>query len=416
MFGKGSLLIVFSFILSFSVYQLKLSKAVTSTSDNFNQYYMRTLIHEEALNAMNFGINKVWAQNIKSDTFSIVANGCTSVVNICESGLDTVLLRSKSWNYIFDEDYYASNKKTKKVEDSVLAYFAYNIPISRYFWFTNEEGNIYWITGDSVWGPIHTNSVIKTYGSPVFYGKVTAQKGISPNPSLPSNNAKFYGGWEVGPKIEIPTDMTHLMQAAFVGNGPAPPNTKCIYDKETMFNFLADGRVERTVGATSPDTVYVSDIAPTGVIFSAKDVRVKGTLNGKLTIYSDDDIWIDDDIVYANDPEIDPNSDDILGLIAKDKVIVTDNAPNRNDVNIQACIMAASGSFTAQNYSTRPVSGVLKITGGIVQHRRGAIGTFGWSGIKSGFSKCYKFDNRCSTTSPPSYPYVRVLHLVSWWE
>lgn len=418
MLGKGALIVVFGFVLAFAVYQLKLSRSVTFTTDNFNSYYIRTLVHEEALSAMNFGINKVWHQNVTADTFNVVANGCTSVVRIFENGLDTVMLKVNSWNYAFVDEYYAQFQKPFKVEDSVFAYFSYSMPISRYFWFTNNEGYVYWITADTVWGPIHTNSVLRTSGSPVFYGKVTAYRGIAPNPTRRGSKAKFYGGWEVGIYNEIPTDMTPLINAATAGNGSAPINTKCIYDKPTSFEFLSDGNVIRVVDSDPPDTVLLTDIAPTGVIYSTKDVRVKGVLNGQLTIYSTDDIWIDDDIIYANDPNADPNSDDILGLIANDKVIVTDNEPNNNDINIQACVMAVNSYFTAQNYGGRPIAGVLRLTGSIVQNRRGGVGTFSrWTNsITHGFSKRYRFDSRLALLSAPYYPYVRNLHLVSWWE
>jgi len=145
---------------------------------------------------------------------------------------------------------------------------------------------------------------------------------------------------------------------------------------------------------------------------------VKGILNGELTIYAGDDIFIDDDVVYADDPNTNPDSDDLLGLVAGDKVFVTDNAPNNNDLNIQACLMAVNGKFTAENYSTRPVAGELRVTGSIVQNQRGPVGTFSrWTGsITHGFSKRYKYDPRLYSKSPPYYPYIRHLHLVSWWE
>ena len=49
---------VAGFALAFSVYQLNISRAVLSSTDNFNEYYMETLVHESALTAMNMGINK----------------------------------------------------------------------------------------------------------------------------------------------------------------------------------------------------------------------------------------------------------------------------------------------------------------------------------------------------------------------
>jgi len=416
MFGKGALIVVFGFILSFSVYQLKLNEAILSTSENFVFYYSKTKVHEAALSGMNIGINKVWAESITSANFTIEDNGCCSQVTIYENGLDTVMLKVKSWVHTFVEEYYNQHHTLYKLQDSVLAVFSYNQPISRYFWYTNYEGNVYWVSADTVWGPVHTNQILQTSGSPVFYGKVTAYRGISPNPTSRSNHAKYYGGWEIGIKVDIPTDMSHLLQAATTGNGSAPINTKCMYNQITTFEFVLDGSVIRTVGIDSADTVLISEIAPTNVIYSTEDVRVKGFLNGQLTIYSEKNIWIDDDLLYAQNPLTNPNSQNYLGLVGENNVYITDNAVNNDDVYIQACIMAVEGSFAAENYRTRPISGVLDVTGSIVQKNRGAVGTFGWWGIISGFSKRYRFDSRLASESPPSYPYVRSLSLVSWWE
>jgi hypothetical protein len=427
MSGKGAILIVIAFMMSFSYYQLRLSRAVLSATDNFNYYFVKTVVHQSALSAMNIGINKVWAENITSANFNVVINQCTSAVSIFKSGTDTVKVKVKTWGYAYVDTYYTKYGKPYKIEDSVIAYFAYSMPVSKYFWFTHIEGYVYWITGDTVWGPVHTNGVLRTHGRPVFYGKVTAGTGISPNPMSRGSRAKFYGGWEVGVTVDVPTDVSHLEQAASDGNAGAPVNTKSIYNKVTLFEFLPDGRVVRQVGtiggtfsrsSDAYNAVNLSDIAPTGAIHVQSDVLVKGVLNGQVTILSDYKIWIWDDIVYADDPTVNPNSDDLLGLVAKEHILVADNAQNNNDVNIQACLMAANGSFTAEAYDRRPVSGELRITGSIVQYRRGAIGMFSrWTGsIVHGFSKRYKFDPRLKAISPPNYPYVRELRLVAWWE
>ena len=210
--------------------------------------------------------------------------------------------------------------------------------------------------------------------------------------------------------------MSYIINAANAGNGAAPMNTKCNYDTPVSFDFQADGSIIRTVQGNPPDTVLISNIAPTEAIYSTADITVKGTFNGQLTIYSATNIWIDDDLVYADDPLSNPNSDDILGLVANNNIYVTENAANNNDIHIQACIMAKDGSFTAQNYDTRPVSGTLYMTGSIVQNKRGPVGTFSGGGIISGFHKRYRFDSRLSVQSPPNYPYIKSLSLVSWWE
>jgi hypothetical protein len=413
MIGKGALLTVFAFILAFSTFQVKMSENVLSTSDNFVNNFMETLIHETSLTAMNFAINKVWDEKVKDTTFMVRANHCSSNVDIRKPGTDTVRIKVKTWGKAFDRDHNTFVSK----EDSISAYFAYNMPISRYFWFTNNEGNVYWTTGDTVWGPMHTNTVIKTWGAPVFYGKTTAKSGITPNPLSKKNKAKFYGGWEVGVENEIPTDMSHLIDAATAGNGGAPVNTKCVYDKETTFDFQADGSIIRTVAGSPPDTVKLTDIAKTEAIRSTADIRVKGVFNGRLSMYTTGNIWIDDDLVYADDPLSNPKSDDILGLVAQNDVLITDNVPNNSDCNIQACVMAVKGNYGAENYASRPVSGVLNFTGSIVQNKRGPVGSFSYgTGIKSGFSKRYRFDARLSSISPPHYPFLKSLRLVAWWE
>ena len=142
------------------------------------------------------------------------------------------------------------------------------------------------------------NHILHIHGSPVFYGKVTAQDGMSPSPTNPSNHAEFYGGWEIGVDIPVPTDMTYIVTAATASNGAAATNTMCLYDQETTFDFQSDGSVIRTVGAGAPDTVLLSTIAPDGIIYCSDNIRVKGTLNGQVSLYSGQSIYIDNDIVY----------------------------------------------------------------------------------------------------------------------
>ena len=371
---------------------------------------MAVLIHQTSLSAMNLAVNKVWDQHINSDNFLVVANACSARGEISIAGMDTVKVKVKSWGYLFDQEM----NSEKLYADSITAYFSNNMPISQYFWFTTDENGVYWVTGDSVWGPVHTNGILITSGSPVFFNKVTAKLGMSPCP--PAGSAKFYGGWEIGVSNDIPTDMSHLINAANMGNGASPVNTKCLYNLPVTLEFQPDGSIFRTVQGNPADTVMLNDIAPTGAIYSTAEVRVKGTFNGQTTILTTDNIWIDDNLVYADNPLVNPNSDDLLGLVAANNIYVTENAANNSDVQIQACVMSINGSFTAQNYSTRPVSGLLHMTGSIVQKERGPVGTFNSGGIVTGFSKRYRFDSRLGKVSPPNYPFVKSLSLVSWWE
>ncbi len=418
MLGKGALIYVIGFGLLFSLYESKLCQLAVEASSTFNRRYMETLNHESTMNAMNIAINHVWDTGLNQGSMTVVMPPCTSAVQIDTIGLDTVRVRVCSRARVFDKQQYAQNGTTIQLLDSVFAFFAYHTPVSNYFWFVNSEpSNIYWLTGDTVEGPMHCNGSIRTSGSPVFYGKVTVRLGFSPSPTSRSNHALYYGGWEVGVDISLPTDMTHLYDVAVLGNGGADMNTKCLYNQLLTLKFQSNGTVIRTVGGGTPDTVSLAFIAPNGVIHCTQDIRVEGIVNGEVTLYSADDIWIDNDIVYLDNPRNNPNCSDFLGLVANDDVIITDNGANNNDVNINASILAGD-QFGAENYSSRGVAGVLDVVGSIAQNSRGAMGTFNTytHQITSGFSKRYHFDQRLLTTSPPHYPYVRALKLVSWWE
>jgi hypothetical protein len=72
-------------------------------------------------------------------------------------------------------------------------------------------------------------------------------------------------------------------------------------------------------------------------------------------------------------------------------------------------MMALKTSFRVENYSSGPTDvndcgtvdwgrGCLFLTGGIIQERRGAVGTTGGTG----FLKRYSYD-RCAVTIPPPY-------------
>ncbi len=410
MLGKGSILTVFGFILAFSSYQMNMSRNVLATSQNVIDQFLLTQVYQASASGMNIAINRVWSTNSTSDTFLVTFPPCSCLARISPVNSDTVRIRVKAWGYRYDEELNARYRYS----DSIDAVFANNVPISKYFWFTDDEQGVYWITGDSVWGPVHTNGVINTSGSPVFHNKVTAGMGISPDPT--ASTAQFLGGWEIGIMNSIPTDLSNITDAANTGNAGQPVNTRCIYNTEVTFDFQADGSVYRTVQGTPTDTVMFSSIAPTNAVYSTADIHVKGVFNGRATLLTTGNIWIDDDLVYSDNPLTNPNSNDLLGLVATNNIYVTDNAPNQTDVNLQACVMAVNGSFKAQNYGSRPLSGHLNVTGSIVQKLRGAVGTFSGGIIQTGFQKRYRFDSRLSTISPPNYPFLKSLSLISWWE
>jgi hypothetical protein len=159
-----------------------------------------------------------------------------------------------------------------------------------------------------------------------------------------------------------------------------------------------------------------------GVIYVNGTVAVSGVLRGRITLYSNKTVVLIDDQRYATDPAS-GICNDMLGVIAGDDIVVADNAintpqsaggTNRNfddtkDFHIHGVMMALSESFTVEDYNAGPTNandcgttnwgrGCLFLTGGLIQERRGAVGTTGGTG----FLKRYSYD-RCVVQIPPPY-------------
>ena len=149
---------------------------------------------------------------------------------------------------------------------------------------------------------------------------------------------------------------------------------------------------------------------------------MEGVLNGRVTIYTTQDIFITDDILYADDPRINPDSDDMLGLVTMQKVEVKDTPENNIKCEINGSIMAIDESFQAENIFFTPV-GKLVVYGGIIQSTRGPVGT----SIPTGYSKYYRYDKRLEFSYPPFYPVaagafddpyssLSDISIISWYE
>lgn len=423
MLGKGAIMVVFGFILAFSMYQVRMSSDVLATTDNFNTEYVEATIHETAITAMNLAINKIWQISgaITADSFLVRANHCSSNVRITPEMGDTIKISVNTWGYIFDPD----SQVVARRQNQMTAFFTKGNggSIADYFMFTDNSAGQFWATGCTLWGPCHTNSVWHTKGAPVFYGKITAKQGIDPDPAKPSNKAEYHDGWEIGMDITIPTDMSSIINAATVINAGAAINTKNLYNVRTDFDFRADGTVIRTVLGNPRDTLTLASLADAdgGVaIYSTADVHVKGTLNGAVTIYTTTDIWIDDDMVYADNPMNNLYSDDILGLVAGNNIEIADNpANNDGEVHINASIVTVNGSFEAWHYSSRS-KGDEYFLGSQAQHLSGSHGFANPGGsIIKGYEEHFRYDPRLEAgiLYPPHFlNFPGKMSLASWWE
>jgi hypothetical protein len=190
------------------------------------------------------------------------------------------------------------------------------------------------------------------------------------------------------------------------------------------------GAVDPAVAAARPwDAPYLFPLyraqnpGVKGVIYFNGTVGVSGTLRGRVTLYGKNTVVILDDLRYATDPA-GGICNDIFGLIGGDNIVVADNGINTpqdvgaavaknlddtKDLYVHGIMMGLNTSFKVQNHSAGPTDandcgvtnwgrGCLYLTGGLIQDRRGAVGTTGGTG----FLKRYSYD-RCAVQIPPPY-------------
>jgi hypothetical protein len=320
----------------------------------------------------------------------------------------------------------------------------------------NNCNVIFWSTLSVLNGPVHSNDGLYICGDPVFKGptdtyynsatsnNVTRSKqfggtGATLNP-LGCSNSPTFAVHTTDPQAGSilafpPANTTIRAQADGVQGG-----TGCLYTGPTTITLLASGKMN----VTSPNSLSTnSGCAPgtnlslpvNGVIYVQNvpsgadpnhstcpgsscngDVNISGTLNGQLTVASQDDIDITGNLVYHQYP----TGTDVLGLVADNDVAVVhaSGADVTDDLTIDAAIMSLNHSFYVQNWDSGSntvcsgahpcaVAGVhsLNISGVITQKFRGPVGTFnsGNGTLATGYNKNYSYDSRLKYLSPPFF-------------
>lgn len=409
MSGKGSTFLVFGFSLIFLVLQNNFNSLSTRSVSNLSDYYEETIAHNIAVSGANMAANKIFFDPDWNTGFDDVPfQGGEFDVSV-QKNLDEIKVISVG-------EYEGVTKNIEIIlRPSSFSKYAYYMNIF--------PGNMFLYTGDTIWGPFHTQGKLNTKGSPVFFGKATSKLGLK---MQAPKDPKFYGGYESGVDVPFELDPTIMIDAAKAGGAIfTDPIAGNPMDVNLVFND--DGTVTYKTKLTSdtawsyPTTELLSTFAPNGVIFNEKgNLYVSGTVAGKYTIGTGlssgnghGNVFIEDDIVYRTNPLEDENCQDLLGIVAANNVMISDNAANKHDVNIHATMFNYKGGLSVENISSSsPNMGKMNIIGGLIEYQAQITGyTTG-----AGFSQLIKYDPRLMLETPPFFPATRKYEIVSWLE
>ncbi len=283
-------------------------------------------------------------------------------------------------------------------------------------------------TGDSLYGPVHSNGHINIDGDTWFGGKVTTSEGdlIVKEGASPT----FLAGYELGvAQISYPdaSSVTSALVAAAQSGGTycgvlsgVDPEYEVVLGKDGALGYLSYRRYSASGqgGSTAPwNDVDIS--STNGVFWFEHAIFISGTLDGEATIGCGGDVLIIDDILYEDSSPgfgPDPGCDDMLGIIADGDIIIDDTTPNQNDCEIHGHFMALSSGFTAESYNQGAPRGDIILWGGTAEANGGPVGRYDDFGTINGYSRDFHFDERLLGKSPPYYPLTGRYITVSWEE
>lgn len=282
-----------------------------------------------------------------------------------------------------------------------------------------------WFIGvDQIWGPTHTNGHFHISGNPIFYSETASTDNFITyyHGGPPDDNPQFLGGLTLGKDaIVMPHQAIALHNAAVTGGIVYNNNTAIVLNSSGTMN-VTNSQVNcnpcNNVALPANHALYVS----------GGDLSVSGTLSGSLTVGSNRNIIITNNILYNQVPTgsvlcndgtgrvCSDTASDMLGIIAEKQVIVSSSAPY--NLEIDASIMSMDSSFLVEDWQYGPAKGTLKVFGGIIQDQRGPVGTFNSSTntVQSGYAKRYIYDSRFTTSPPLYFPETGDYLKLAWYE
>jgi hypothetical protein len=253
---------------------------------------------------------------------------------------------------------------------------------------------------DVVVGRFHSNSPfyigLDSTATPKFSGKVTtAARGfrVGLNESRRRREEMFEGGLQTFTgRIELPKEARPFFGQPTDGDAHVHS-----FDEDSYIVFQPGGRYSWRTRSSDTDLVanYPPDEPAYFVGTKGVTLNVKGTIDGKVLVYSPERIVIEGSLMYASDPRSDGDSDDFLGLVSDKYVeIARPYVTGRGDLNIQAAI------FARRRFSVRDIDfgrrALLSIYGSLT------AGTL--SATEPRYATKIEFDPRFDRLRPPGFP------------
>lgn len=267
---------------------------------------------------------------------------------------------------------------------------------------------------DVIDGRFHSNSEFSftatKNASPRFFGKVTTAASTLTYNSLSRRPDKdvFQGGYETKTeKVILPREMPDVLSGGNEKNRRVFANdTRIIFNADGSYawrNANGEGALQREEASNDPHYLIGEKGAK---------LFVRGTVTGLFTVYTPNDIEIEDDLVYGRDPRQAVLSRDFLALIAgRDICIGGPEVTGAGDLTVHGAIFARRRFYIEHTDRGRSGDATLVIYGSLT------AGTL--SETEPRYATKVDFDKRFEYLRPASFPMTRRYEVDAWdkdWE
>jgi len=422
------LFLVLGFSLIFLVVTHNFGNLSVRAVDNISDYFEETIAHNIAVSGANMALNEIflddsWVDGYDDLTFSHGIINVTIATNGTEKTVTSV-------------GTYAGIDKTVTVKMQPSSF-------AKFGWYIQNMSSKIFTSGDTVYGAFHSQSTLNIDGSPVFFGKVTTQKGFSPDPKLWESRGyepKFYGGFETGVDVPFENNYDFSQQKSAAIDGVTNLGGSSFFENTDLWmKFNDDGTLTYRTGTGAdtssygpPSTLPLTTFAPNGIVYLAKgNIYMSGTVNGQITVVAGEssglgngNVYLVDDIVYKEAPMVyagnndyEPTSaTDMLGILATNNLIISDTDANEIDIKIDASVFCAQGGVQAENLLGLSDQGRIFLRGGVIAAKEEQVVKIENDGTFKGYKKHVVFDERFLLTVPPYFPLTDNYEIVSWHE
>lgn len=257
-----------------------------------------------------------------------------------------------------------------------------------------------------IWGKIHSNKNIKISGPEVTSGDIEV---IFHNKVTTANKLVLYNGASLSNITFSDTgyqeyvDPVPMPEVSAFDDLKTPANADGFYFPNDVSLEFLDDQV-RIDGGAWLDLPLPPD--KNGVIFCDKDIDISGRLDGQLTVASMQTINITGNLTYLNPDDNNPDTLDILGLIANKDIFIPVSAPDILEIN--AAMIARTGKVWCKQGVGKDT---LTIKGSVCSHQ--------FSDFSAPSGRIYNriklyFDNRLLIKPPPHYTLFKEESFKDW--